>query len=95
MRRVSVTELRNALSRYLRLVKRGETVELVERSVPVARLHGLRGQEAGDADLLERLSRDELITRARRSPDRDLLRRRPIPCKLDPVEILRRERGGE
>jgi prevent-host-death family protein len=95
MRRVSVTELKNALSRYLRLVKQGETVEIVERSVPVARIHGVRGQTAGDADLLGRLSRDGLVTRARRAPDRSLLRRRPIASKLDPVAALRRERDGE
>lgn len=94
MRRVSVTELKNSLSRYLRLVKQGETVEVVERSVPIARLHGVRGQAPGDADLLERLSRDGLVTRARRTPDRSLLRRRPTASKLDPVEVLGEERSG-
>jgi prevent-host-death family protein len=94
MRRVSVTELKNALSRYLRLVKQGETIEIMERSVPVARIHGVRGQAAGEADLLDRLARDGLITRARRAPDRGLLRRRPIPSALDPVLILDEERDG-
>jgi prevent-host-death family protein len=92
MRRVSVTELKNSLSRYLRLVKQGETVEIVERSVPVARIQGVRGQAAGDSDLLERLSRDGLVTRARRAPDRSLLRRRPVPSKRDPVEAIADER---
>ncbi len=94
MRRVSVTELKNSLSRYLRLVKQGETVEVLERSVPVARIHGVRGQAAGDSDLLERLTRDGLVTRARRAPDRGLLRRRPAASKLDPVEALTEERAG-
>jgi len=69
-RQVGVRELKNSLSRYLRLVKQGETVEVVERSVPVARIHGVQGRTAGADDLLERLTRDGLITRARRAPDR-------------------------
>ncbi len=94
MRRVSVTELKNALSRYLRLVKQGETVEIVERSVPIARIHGVRGETGGDAGLLERLTRDGLVTHARRTPDRGLLRRRPTPSRLDPVGALVEERDG-
>lgn len=38
MRRVGIRELRQNASRYIRLVKAGETIEVTEREVPVALL---------------------------------------------------------
>lgn len=38
MRSIGVRELRQNASRYLREVKRGETVEVTERGEPIARL---------------------------------------------------------
>ena len=93
MKQVSVTELKNQLSRYLRLVKRGETIEILERSVPIARLEGMRGG-GGTADgHLERLRRDGLIHPARRPPRTDLLKEAPIPCRGDAVRAVIDERG--
>ncbi len=42
MRRIPVSELKNRLSEFLRLVKRGETIEVFEHSVPIARIEGVR-----------------------------------------------------
>jgi prevent-host-death family protein len=41
MKTVSVTELKAKLSHYLRMVKRGSEVQIVERGTPIARLVGL------------------------------------------------------
>ncbi|HEY7514112.1 MAG TPA: type II toxin-antitoxin system prevent-host-death family antitoxin, partial [Vicinamibacteria bacterium] len=41
MTRVSVTDLKAHLSRYLREVRRGGEVQILERGVPVARLTAL------------------------------------------------------
>jgi prevent-host-death family protein len=38
MKRANVAELKNRLSHYLNRVKRGETVLVMERSIPVARI---------------------------------------------------------
>ena len=38
MIRANISELRNGLSAYLRRVRRGETVLILDRSVPIARL---------------------------------------------------------
>jgi antitoxin (DNA-binding transcriptional repressor) of toxin-antitoxin stability system len=38
MRRIGIRELRQNASRYIRLVKAGETLEVTERDVPVALL---------------------------------------------------------
>ncbi len=93
MKRVTITELKNKLSQYLRLVKRGETIEVLERSVPIARIEGLGDRAAGRNSLLQRLARDGVVALAKSKPSRDVLRTPPAPCRVDPVEILIEERG--
>ena len=41
MIRANVTEIKNRLSYYLRLVKGGEEIEIVERKTPLARIVGI------------------------------------------------------
>jgi len=55
----SVTELKANLSRYLRMVRRGSEVQILERGVPIARLVALQGI-ANDVDS----SRLKLLARA-------------------------------
>lgn len=95
MKQVSVTELKNRLSEYLRLVKSGESIEVVERSIPVARLEPLREDAAGGSGSLERLLRDGIATRASRKISRGALRQKPVPCKGDVVRALIEERGRD
>jgi len=38
MVRVNVTEIKNLLSHYLRLVKGGEKIEIVDRNTPLAQV---------------------------------------------------------
>jgi len=93
MRQVSVTELKNQLSRYLRLVKRGETIEILERAVPVARLEGVpSGSRQGDGHL-ERLRRDGIILPSKRRARPDLSKEPPVPCRADAAQAVIDERG--
>jgi len=41
MIRVNITEIKNRLSHYLRLVKGGEELEIVDRNTPLARVVGI------------------------------------------------------
>jgi prevent-host-death family protein len=50
MTRVSVTQLKANLSRYLRVVRRGGEVQILDRGTPVARLIGVGGAAAGAED---------------------------------------------
>jgi prevent-host-death family protein len=52
---VSVSELKENLSRYLRRAQRGGEIQVVNRGRPVARLIGLRGAELDDDERRERL----------------------------------------
>jgi prevent-host-death family protein len=41
MIRVNITEIKNRLSHYLRLVKGGDEIEIVDRNTPLARVVGI------------------------------------------------------
>lgn len=57
MKAVSVTELKAHLSKYLRQVRRGGEVQVLDRGVPVARLVGLPPVRDEDRSRIERLVR--------------------------------------
>lgn len=48
MKTVSISELKAHLSRYVREVRRGGEVQILDRGVPVARLAGLDSTGAGE-----------------------------------------------
>jgi len=41
MIRVNITEIKNRLSHYLRLVKGGDEIEIIDRNTPLARVVGI------------------------------------------------------
>jgi prevent-host-death family protein len=92
MRQATVSELKDRLSLYLRLVKAGETIEITERSVPIALLTR-RTARADRPRELSRLIRDGLITDAQRQPDLASLQRPAVRCTADVVEALVEARG--
>lgn len=95
MKRVSVTDLKNKLSEYLRLVKKGETVEIVERNVPIARIEGVKRTKDWHDAVLEDLERRGIVRPPQEEPDPHFLKNRPpTPCSVDVVKILIEERGG-
>lgn len=52
MQRVGVSTFRSNLSRLLRAVKRGESVEILERDVPIARLVPIPSTESAKSSTL-------------------------------------------
>ncbi len=83
-RRVRVAELKARLSEYLRLVRRGHSVTVLDRDTPVARL----------------VPHDAPGLRVREPARRVRLRDMPLPPPLDLggvdiVDLLRAERQGE
>lgn len=59
MRRIGIRELRQNASKYIRLVKAGETLEVTERDVPVALLTPLPTRPK--SRLEEMIERGEII----------------------------------
>jgi len=54
MKKASVSDLKNQISRYLDYVKHGETVLVLDRRVPVAELKPVSGKSSGKLVALER-----------------------------------------
>jgi prevent-host-death family protein len=84
MRSVGIAELKARLSEYLRYVRRGETVSVLVRESPVARIVPIRqGQELGVR---------------KPAPDAPAPGRVPLPepmkLDVDIVELLLEERQG-
>jgi prevent-host-death family protein len=64
MRVASVTELKANLARYLRAVRRGGEVQILERGVPIARLVGLSNEGQGsDQQRVDRLAKAGIVRR--------------------------------
>jgi antitoxin (DNA-binding transcriptional repressor) of toxin-antitoxin stability system len=94
MKSVNVAELKNRLSHYLRIVRRGEPILVRDRDRVIARIEpaGGPGAPAGDDD--ERLADLEargIVRRGRGKITADLLARRP-KVRADVVGALLRER---
>lgn len=92
MKRVSVSDLKNRLSEFLRLVKKGETIEILERNVPIARIEGVRASSRSADEYLEDLTRRGILSRPRGKPDLSFLERPPVPCKVDVVKLVLEDR---
>ena len=93
MKRVSITETKNRLSALLEEVKAGETILILDRGVPIAKLEGVAGLE-DDEGRLARLERAGIIRRGKGSIEEFLERNPPIELKsgVSVVEALIEER---
>ena len=92
MKRVAVSQLKDRLSEYLRLVKRGETIEIVERSVPIARIEAIHPAAHSMSEKVARLIREGVISPPSARLDKSFFSRPPIPCKGDIVRTILEER---
>ncbi len=97
VRQAQITELENRLGRYLDLVRRGETVRVLDRDVPIADIVPIGRSPADgrrcDAALVD-LERKGLVRRGSGRIARKLLR---VPPRGEPagvVEALLEERRG-
>src|SRR3954451_14604794 len=78
MRKASVTEVKNKLSEFLQLVRRGSTVRIYDRNRPVAEIVGIRELVPGDEDLaLEDLEAQGVIRRGKGSVPASIFSEKP------------------
>jgi prevent-host-death family protein len=95
MKRASISEAKNRLSAYLALVRRGETILITDRNVPVAQIVPLAASaDPGDEERLRDLERRGVIRRAKLRPGRDFLKSLPraVRAKGDALAALLAER---
>jgi len=83
-KRVKISELKANLSKYLRHVRRGHTVEVMDRDTPVARVVPYEERPSG------------LIVRPALGNMRDFKLPRPLKTKtkIDVVALLREDRDA-
>jgi prevent-host-death family protein len=78
MKKATISETKNQLSALLARVRRGETVVILDRGRPIARIESIVGTSADDADgRLARLERTAAVRRGKASPGLEALSRRP------------------
>jgi prevent-host-death family protein len=97
MKRATITETKNSLSRLLDEVRRGETILITERKVPVARIEPVRGSAGAKDDRLAALIGEGIVSPPERAPDVSALRAEPRPLlvKADSaVKALLADREG-
>jgi antitoxin (DNA-binding transcriptional repressor) of toxin-antitoxin stability system len=93
MKSVNIAELKNRLSHYLRLVRRGESILVRDRDAVIARIEPAGGIGAGEGDeeRLASLEQRGVLRRARVRWSRKILSRRPR-IDADVVDAILRER---
>jgi prevent-host-death family protein len=93
MRRATITQAKNGLSALIDQVKAGETVLILDRGTPVARLEPIVGAGSEDGRL-ERLERAGIIRRGLTAPQVDLIRQRgpELPSGVSLVDYVLEDR---
>jgi prevent-host-death family protein len=93
MKTVSVTELKAHLSKYLRVVRRGGEVQILERGVPIARITGVAsGGSTEEAAIRQRLIAAGVI-RSGSGDASAILALPPLEWPADLREALEEERS--
>lgn len=80
MKRATITETKNHLSALLDQVRHGETILIMDRGRPIARLTPALADASDDPDgRLARLERRGIVRRAQAPPPKALIARRFLP----------------
>jgi prevent-host-death family protein len=89
--KATISQLKNRLSAYLKKVRAGQSVLILDRDQPVAKLEPVPSGTAQD-DKLARLERAGLIRRAESPPPLQALRETPPAAAESVTEALIAER---
>jgi prevent-host-death family protein len=93
MGQAKISELKNRLSYYLRRVRRGETIDVFDRNVPIARLVPIRPSDKDGTAWLKRLEHAGIVRVGPMRGVKEILQRRPSGKKSKGVlEALLEER---
>ena len=92
----TITEAKNQLSALIDRVRSGESVLIVDRGIPVARLESAIGSSPDTDGKIARLERAGAVRAARKPPATDVLARTPPSARrgASAVHALLDERRG-
>lgn len=97
MRTAKIADLKNHLSRYLAIVRQGETVRVLDRNTPVAHIVPIRpsgSDKAMDDAGLAELERKGLVRRANSRLESSFFRTTPKGPSASVLSALLEEREG-
>jgi antitoxin (DNA-binding transcriptional repressor) of toxin-antitoxin stability system len=92
MEKATISELKNGLSSYLDKVRAGETVVILDRDRPIARIERI-GAEAGTDERLARLERSGIVRRASKRLPADVLTEPAPASRRSVLQALLDERA--
>ena len=96
MKTANVGTLRNNLSKYLDLVRKGETIEILDRKTPIARLTpiapSMKPGKDGISPWMRQLAKEGKVKLGTARLDPELLKRPPGTKDVRIVEALLEER---
>jgi antitoxin (DNA-binding transcriptional repressor) of toxin-antitoxin stability system len=95
MKEAKISEIRNHLSRYLALVRKGEVVRILDRDVPIAQIvpiHAPSGERPVGDEALADLERKGLIRRGQGAIPREILEEDPPGRPAGALDALLDER---
>ena len=93
MEKVTISQLKNGLSAYLKKVRAGQTVLILDRNEPIAVLERVKNKTLADDERLARLEQAGLIKRSKTSDPVGALRGyKPIKAKASVVQAVIEER---
>ncbi|MCC7122343.1 MAG: type II toxin-antitoxin system prevent-host-death family antitoxin [Gammaproteobacteria bacterium] len=82
MKTATVSEVKNRLSELLRRVRRGESVVILDRETPIARIEPIAATLSDGDERLSELERAGVLRRPTRKPAADILRTLPPMPKV-------------
>ena len=95
MRTVRIGELRNHLSRYLRVVRDGASLIVMDRETPVAEIRPIASEPIDESNLRDDLvRRGVLVPAPRGSLTLDELGP-PVRCRTSVLDALREDRDAD
>jgi antitoxin (DNA-binding transcriptional repressor) of toxin-antitoxin stability system len=94
MQKTNISNLKNRLSSYLRKVQAGETILVVDRNRPIARIERVGGS-AGQDERLVRLEAAGLIRRAAAPLPRKMLSEKLPQARASVLEALLADRSED
>ena len=89
MKKATISVAKNTLSRLIDLVKRGETVLILDRDTPVARLEPVTGDPLLGERMLSDLVRRGVLAIPRRTLDVKAFCKLPLPSPAPGASALR------
>ncbi|MFI4887505.1 MAG: type II toxin-antitoxin system Phd/YefM family antitoxin [Burkholderiales bacterium] len=92
MKRATISQAKDRLSEYLQLVERGETVLILRRDKPIARIVPVETSEGTDKERLADLERRGIIRRASKPPRKTLPPPIDWPAGVSLLDALLRDR---